>query len=155
MRLYVRVWSWAKNFLDRINIVNISTKTYHSIVIVILFILTLGLYYQALSGFWRWDDGYIALHVFKHPGFDNFYVPNVWQKFSRAYLTPWIVFSFNLDLTLFGFSLTNFSDSLLSVFVLLHIFNASSFIVCWYSLLIIISFLFLVYDFPVKILTAS
>ncbi|RKZ37297.1 MAG: hypothetical protein DRQ49_16435, partial [Gammaproteobacteria bacterium] len=91
-----------------INIVNISTKTYHSIVIVILFILTLGLYYQALSGFWRWDDGYIALHVFKHPGFDNFYVPNVWQKFSRAYLTPWIVFSFNLDLTLFGFSATAF-----------------------------------------------
>ncbi len=56
----------------------------------------------ALSGDWRWDDPQILLHLHQFSILSDFIDPAVWQQFSPANLTPWLIFSFEIDLILFG-----------------------------------------------------
>jgi len=64
--------------------------------------VTLLLNFSVLSGNWRWDDPQILLHLHQYSIFDDFINPQVWQQFSPANLTPWLILSFESDLTLFG-----------------------------------------------------
>ncbi len=64
--------------------------------------LTLLLNFSVLSGNWRWDDPQILLHLHQYSIIDDFINPQVWQQFSPANLTPWLILSFEVDLTLFG-----------------------------------------------------
>ncbi len=64
--------------------------------------LTVLLNFSVLSGNWRWDDPQILLHLHQYSIIDDFINPQVWQQFSPANLTPWLILSFESDLILFG-----------------------------------------------------
>jgi len=64
--------------------------------------LTLLLNAGVLSANWRWDDSQILLHLHQYSIIDDFINPQVWRQFSPANLTPWLILSFEVDLTLFG-----------------------------------------------------
>ncbi|MBC52389.1 MAG: hypothetical protein CMQ34_00985 [Gammaproteobacteria bacterium] len=51
---------------------------------------------------WRWDDTQILLHSHQYSFWQDFLRPEVWQQFSPANLTPWLIFSFEVDMILFG-----------------------------------------------------
>ncbi|HDZ09446.1 hypothetical protein [Pseudohongiella sp.] len=53
---------------------------------------------------WRWDDSQILLHSHQYSFWQDFTRPEVWQQFSPANLTPWLIFSFEVDMILFGLS---------------------------------------------------
>lgn len=59
------------------------------------------LYAKNLSGYWRADDPQILLQALKYSWWEYFFIPGVWQTLSLANLTPWVTFSFDLDLHLF------------------------------------------------------
>jgi len=63
---------------------------------------TLLLNFAVLAGNWRWDDSAILLHLHQYSILDDFINPGIWQQFSPANLTPWLIFSFEIDLILFG-----------------------------------------------------
>lgn len=62
------------------------------------------LFFGVLEGNWRWDDPQILLHAQQYSILENFISPQVWQQFSPANLTPWLILSFKVDLALFGAS---------------------------------------------------
>ena len=57
---------------------------------------------------WRWDDSQILLHSHQYSFWQDFTRPEVWQQFSPANLTPWLIFSFEVDMILFGLNPTLF-----------------------------------------------
>lgn len=72
-------------------------------VATLLFLI--GFFFHTLpSGYWRADDTAILLHALNSKGLSAFYDPNDWQKLSPSNLTPWITFSFKVDLWLSGLS---------------------------------------------------
>lgn len=62
------------------------------------------LFHKVPGGFWRHDDPDILLHAMQSPGLRAFFDPDDWQRLSAAHLTPWVTFSYKLDLWLFGLS---------------------------------------------------
>ena len=58
--------------------------------------------HSTLAGNWRWDDPSVLLHLHRFPLLDSFFRPDVWQQYSPANLTPWLLFSYQIDLSLFG-----------------------------------------------------
>lgn len=70
----------------------------------------LGLLYLAIAllfhdlpgGFWHGDDTAILIHALDAPGLSAFLEPEVWRKLSPSNLTPWLSFSFKVDLWLGG-----------------------------------------------------
>lgn len=67
-----------------------------------LAIVTGLLFSGVLEGNWRWDDSQILLQAQQYSIIENFINPQVWQQFSPANLTPWLIFSFKADVFLFG-----------------------------------------------------
>lgn len=61
-----------------------------------------ALNYSALAGNWRWDDSSVLLHLHKYSIFDSFLNPDIWREFSRTNLMPWLIFSYEIDLNIFG-----------------------------------------------------
>lgn len=61
-----------------------------------------------LAAGWRWDDTQILLHAHQYSIWQDFLVPQIWQQFSPANLTPWLIFSFEVDMALFGLNPTFF-----------------------------------------------
>ncbi|MDO4796113.1 MAG: hypothetical protein Q4A28_09290 [Brachymonas sp.] len=62
------------------------------------------LFHRTPGGFWRYDDPDILLHAMQSPGLTAFFDPEDWRHLSGVHLTPWVTFSYKLDLWLFGFS---------------------------------------------------
>lgn len=60
------------------------------------------LYGNSVTGWWAWDDTQILKTAFQSGPWEYFFVPAVWCEFQPANLNPWIIFSFDLDLALFG-----------------------------------------------------
>lgn len=75
-----------------------------SLIVIVGFVL----FGSSLSGDWRWDDPQILLHAHQYSILSDFTDPEVWQQFSPANLTPWLIFSFEVDLILFGVNPTAF-----------------------------------------------
>jgi hypothetical protein len=70
--------------------------------IAVLLAFALLLHFGVLAGQWRWDDPQILLHLHQYSILEDLSRPEVWQQFSPANLTPWLLFSFEVDLLLFG-----------------------------------------------------
>lgn len=71
-------------------------------VVAILLAIVLMLNAGVLGAGWRWDDTQILLHAHQYSIWQDFLRPDIWQQFSPANLTPWLIFSFEVDMTLFG-----------------------------------------------------
>lgn len=67
-----------------------------------LLALTLVVNAGVFDANWRWDDTQILLHSHQYSFWQDFTRPQVWQQFSPANLTPWLIFSFEVDMILFG-----------------------------------------------------
>jgi hypothetical protein len=74
------------------------------VVVVALVVLAAALFYGLPKGYWRGDDPAILWHAMNSKGLNAFYNPLDWQKLSPNNLTPWITFSFKIDLWLAGLS---------------------------------------------------
>lgn len=82
-------------------------NNYHRSLVIVgitffFFALTLIVNHELLSANWRWDDPSILLHAHKFSILDDFRNPDIWQQFSPANLTPWLILSYEIDLILFG-----------------------------------------------------
>jgi hypothetical protein len=73
-------------------------------VVIALVVLVAALFYVLPNGYWRGDDPAILWHAMNSKGLNAFYNPVDWQKLSPNNLTPWITFSFKIDLWLAGLS---------------------------------------------------
>lgn len=69
---------------------------------LLLLALVLLLNADVFGANWRWDDTQILLHAHQYSIWQDFLTPEVWQQYSPANLTPWLIFSFEVDLALFG-----------------------------------------------------
>jgi len=61
-----------------------------------------AVYGNLLTGWWGWDDSQTLKHAYQYSPLEYFFVPEIGKKFQPANFTPWIIFSFDLDLALFG-----------------------------------------------------
>ncbi|HNG92994.1 MAG TPA: hypothetical protein PLB32_09365, partial [Acidobacteriota bacterium] len=59
-----------------------------------LFILTFGLHWGTLHGWWRWDDPQHLLFASRHGIWETFAVRDCYQQLSVASLTPWLAVSY-------------------------------------------------------------
>ncbi|MEJ2610792.1 MAG: hypothetical protein P8179_12085 [Candidatus Thiodiazotropha sp.] len=90
---------------------------------------------SALSGFWRFDDGWLLDYASRFSPFDYFFTPAITRGYSLYNLTPFNPFLFDIDLWLFGFSprdfyvqhLTVMSGCAITTFLLLRIWLPSRF----------------------------
>ncbi len=64
--------------------------------------LIFAVYGHCISGWWSFDDPQILKSAFLHAPRGYFFVPEVWKSFQPANLNPFILFSFDADLALFG-----------------------------------------------------
>lgn len=79
-------------------------RLFTNIVFVFSLAIIVGLYLWSLIGAnWRWDDTQILLFLIQNTPFEYLSSPVVWQNFSSANLTPWLLLSFEIDFALFGF----------------------------------------------------
>ncbi|MBL7177010.1 MAG: hypothetical protein ISS66_14395 [Desulfobacteraceae bacterium] len=60
------------------------------------------LYGNLLTGWWGWDDPQFLRLAYQYKPWEYFFIPHVWREAQPANLNPWNIFSFDLDLTLFG-----------------------------------------------------
>ena len=67
-----------------------------------LFCVSIILNLSALEGFWRWDDPAFLTHISSYSPWQDLINPDVWQDISPSNFTPWLTFSYTIDLTLFG-----------------------------------------------------
>jgi hypothetical protein len=65
-------------------------------------LLVLCLYHSALNGWWRWDDTQHLKQAFCQTPVEYFFSPDAYQVLSLKNFTPWLIFSFDLDLQLLG-----------------------------------------------------
>ena len=75
-----------------------------ALAITALLILIGALFHALPSGYWRADDPALLWHAMNSKGLEAFYSPSNWQKLSANNLTPWLTFSFKLDLWFAGLS---------------------------------------------------
>ncbi len=65
-------------------------------------LLVLCLYHSALNGWWRWDDTHILKQAFSQTPLEYFFSPDAYQFLSLKNFTPWLIFSFDMDLHFLG-----------------------------------------------------
>ena len=77
---------------------------------------TLIFHSQALNTWWCCDDTQILKHAFGYSPWEYFFEPEAWRALIPSSLTPWLAFSYDLDLALFGFAPQGFyAHNLLSI----------------------------------------
>jgi hypothetical protein len=80
-----------------------KSKLLHPVTVALwLTFVCFSLNYSALSGNWRWDDSSILLHLNNYSIIDTFLNPEIWRELSRTNLMPWLAFSYEVDLYIFG-----------------------------------------------------
>jgi hypothetical protein len=72
---------------------------------------------QALNGYWRFDDGAHLMFATEYSPSQYFFNPVVTRAFSGANITPWNVFFYDLNLSIFGFHPAGFYFHLLFLLV--------------------------------------
>jgi len=77
-------------------------------VLALTVLLYLSLMAALGSAQWRWDDTQILVSIIRLPLLDHFIDPGTWQSYSPANLTPWLLASYKIDLSLFGLRPTLF-----------------------------------------------
>ena len=79
-----------------------STATEMLLVFVSSGVSIVLLYGNLLTGWWGWDDPQFLRLAYQYKPWEYFFIPHVWREAQPANLNPWNIFSFDLDLTLFG-----------------------------------------------------
>ncbi len=70
--------------------------------LVSIILVSIFLYSGGLDGHWRWDDPQILRQILEHGAFASFVEPGTYIQYQRGQLTPWLLFSIQLDWWLFG-----------------------------------------------------
>ena len=65
-------------------------------------LLVLCLHHSVLSGWWRWDDTQILKQALSQTPGEYFFSPEAYQVLSLKNFTPWLIFSFDMDLQFMG-----------------------------------------------------
>ena len=65
-------------------------------------LLVLCLYHAAVNGWWRWDDTQILRQALSQTPGEYFLSPEAYQVLSLKNFTPWLIFSFDMDLQFMG-----------------------------------------------------
>ena len=73
-----------------------------SLILAIFGALIALLYGHLLTAWWGWDDSQFLRLAYQYEPWEYFFIPHVWREAQPANLNPWNIFSFDLDLTLFG-----------------------------------------------------
>lgn len=79
--------------------------------------LTIVLHENSLNGYWRFDDGSHLLFATRYSPWEYFFDPAITLKQSGANVTPWNVFFYDLNLSIFGFEPRGFYFHLLLLMV--------------------------------------
>ena len=82
---------------------------------ILLTIVCLLLYYSALSGGWRYDDGPHLYFTAKYSPWEYFFIPEIMREQSWANLTPWNAFFYEIGLPFFGLNATGHYAHLLII----------------------------------------
>lgn len=69
---------------------------------------TFGLYGRSLGLWWAFDDTAILLHAQKYGPLEYFGDPQAWRALIPYSLQPWLTLTYDIDLTLFGFTPSGF-----------------------------------------------
>lgn len=80
----------------------------HWFAAVFLLAMTLLLYFQALSGWWTYDDPLHLKEAIQYGPDQYFFVPYIWQGYQGGFFTPLLTLSYDLDYSLFGLNPTLF-----------------------------------------------
>ena len=72
------------------------------ILIIILIATTFVLHQSVGEHFWRWDDPIILKCAIEHTPLEYFFIPENYRCLTGSHVTPWLLFSFDLDFGLFG-----------------------------------------------------
>ncbi len=79
-------------------------------------------YYSVWYAHWSWDDPYLLLKAMQYSPAQYFFMPSVWQDVVPSFFTPWLYFSFDIDVSIFGLNpLYFYGHHLLSLSFLLCI----------------------------------
>ena len=84
-----------------------------SLVIALTCILTILFHINALNGYWRFDDGAHLLFATLYEPWQYFFDPEITRAQSGANVTPWNVFFYDINLSIFGFNPSGFYFHLL------------------------------------------
>lgn len=84
----------------------LSRPLYLSVTEMLLIPLGFGalialLYGNLSTAWWGWDDPQILKHAYQYSPWEYFFSPEAWRGFQPANLNPWIILSFDMDLSLF------------------------------------------------------
>lgn len=60
------------------------------------------LYFPSAGSFWLYDDPALLRQVVQHSPWEYFFLPEVWRLSSASNFTPWVLLSFDMDLSLWG-----------------------------------------------------
>lgn len=72
------------------------------LVILSLFVATIGLHGSALYGYWRSDDPFHLLNAIDYSPQQYFFIPEITAAVSGNQICPWNVFVYDINLKLFG-----------------------------------------------------
>ncbi|MCK5889210.1 MAG: hypothetical protein KAG19_04640 [Methylococcales bacterium] len=78
-------------------------------------LLTFVLYGHALDGYWRFDDGVHLMFSLEYSPWQYFFNPEITRAQSGSNVTPWNVFFYDINLSLFGFHPSGFYLHLLAL----------------------------------------
>lgn len=101
----------------------------HWFILITLASITLLTHHSALSGFWRFDDGWLLGFAACYAPQEYFFIPAITREISYAFLTPWLPLAYDINLALFHLNpLGYYAHQLLSLclvaylsFILLHL----------------------------------
>jgi len=79
-----------------------SPNLYNVAAVLLLIAFVLVRYNQILQNFWLGDDPKILQHAISYRPWEYFFLPDAWRDLSVINFTPWITFTYNLDLIIFG-----------------------------------------------------
>jgi len=94
---------FPKNHLERF-----STPVKAGIIFVSMLVAVLVLYGSSLNNWWCCDDTQILKHAINFSPYEYFFVPEAWRALIPYSLTPWLTLSYDIDLSLFGFTPAGF-----------------------------------------------
>ncbi len=82
--------------------INSIVRDQNIILIIILITTTLVLHQSVGERFWRWDDPIILKCAIEYTPLEYFFIPENYRCLTGSHVTPWLLFSFDLDFGLWG-----------------------------------------------------
>jgi hypothetical protein len=99
----IEVYLYIEDIMESKLISNNPIIRYQNIIfIIILMATTLVLHQSVGESFWRWDDPIILKCVIENTPLEYFFIPENYRCLTGSHVTPWLLFSFDLDFELLG-----------------------------------------------------